>query len=66
MTTAIGDAAPDLTLPASNTGEDVTLSQLRGAKPVVLVFHPFTFTDLCEGELAAIRDDHTPFEAPGA
>ena len=66
MTAGVGDVAPDFTLPASNTGESVTLSLFRGTTPVVLVFHPFTFTGVCEGELCAIRDDHTPFEAAGA
>lgn len=62
----IGTEAPDFTLKASNTGEEVTLSAFRGTKAVVLVFYPFTFTGVCEGELCAIRDDLTPFEAAGA
>jgi peroxiredoxin (alkyl hydroperoxide reductase subunit C) len=32
----------------------------------VLVFYPFTFTGVCEGELCAIRDDYSPFEQAGA
>ena len=64
MTAGIGDDAPDFTK-RSTQGEDVTLSQLRG-KPVVLVFYPFTFTGVCEGELCAIRDDFSPFESAGA
>ena len=52
---AVGDAAPDFTLKDQN-GNDVTLSALRG-KPVVIVFYPFTFTGVCEGELCEIRDD---------
>ena len=65
MTAEVGQEAPDFTLKAT-TGEEVTLSQYRGQQPVVLVFHPFTFTGVCEGELCAIRDDHTPFESAGA
>jgi mycoredoxin-dependent peroxiredoxin len=61
----IGQPAPDFTL-KSHTGEEVTLSQFRGKQPVVLVFIPFAFTGVCEGELCAIRDDFTPFEAAGA
>jgi peroxiredoxin len=61
----IGQEAPDFELPSQN-GEKVSLSQFRGHKPVVLVFYPFTFTKVCEGELCAIRDDLTPFEAGGA
>jgi peroxiredoxin (alkyl hydroperoxide reductase subunit C) len=65
MSADVGKEAPDFTL-RSHTGEEVTLSQFRGQKPVVLVFYPFTFTGVCEGELCAIRDDYTPFDASGA
>jgi peroxiredoxin len=61
----IGQEAPDFTL-KSHTGEEVTLSQFRGTKSVVLVFIPFAFTGVCEGELCAIRDDFTAFESAGA
>lgn len=64
MTAEIGDDAPDFTL-KSTTGEEVTLSSFRGQSPVVLVFHPFSFTGICEAELCSIRDDYTPFEAAG-
>jgi peroxiredoxin (alkyl hydroperoxide reductase subunit C) len=65
VTAEIGQEAPDFTL-KSHTGEEVTLSQFRGKKAVVLVFHPFAFTGICEGELCAIRDDYTAFESAGA
>lgn len=65
MTAEIGQEAPDFTL-KSHTGEEVTLSQFRGKKAVVLVFHPFAFTGICEAELCAIRDDYTAFESAGA
>ena len=65
MPADIGQEAPDFTKRAT-TGEEITLSQFRGDKPVVLVFYPFTFTGVCEGELCAIRDDYSPFEASGA
>lgn len=65
MAGEVGQEAPDFTL-KSTIGEPVTLSQFRGQKPVVLVFYPFTFTGVCEGELCAIRDDYTPFESAGA
>src|SRR5689334_14652697 len=61
---AVGDAAPDFTLKDQH-GNDVTLSALRG-KPVVIVFYPFTFTGVCEGELCEIRDDPSAFERGGA
>ena len=40
-----GDAAPDFTLP-SDTGEEVTLSQLRGRK-VIVYFYPAAMTPGC-------------------
>ena len=61
---AVGDVAPDFTLKDQN-GNDVTLSALR-AKPVVIVFYPFTFTGVCQGELCEIRDDPSAFERSGA
>ena len=65
MAADVGQQAPDFTL-KSTTGDPVTLSALRGEKPVVLVFYPFTFTGVCEGELCSIRDDHTPFDSADA
>lgn len=38
----IGQAAPDFTLPRSDSDKQITLSQFRGKKPVVLVFGSFT------------------------
>lgn len=39
----VGDMAPDFTLPA-HTGEDVSLSQYKGSKNVILSFHIHSFT----------------------
>jgi peroxiredoxin len=64
MAADVGQDAPDFTL-KSTQGDPVTLSALKGT-PVVLVFYPFTFTGVCEGELCAIRDDYSPFEKAGA
>jgi peroxiredoxin len=61
---AVGDIAPDFTL-KNPQGEDITLSSFRG-RPVVLVFYPFTFTGVCEGELCEIRDDPSAYERAGA
>jgi len=61
---AVGDTAPDFTLKNAQ-GDDVTLSSFRG-QPVVLVFYPFTFTGVCEGELCEIRDDPSAYERAGA
>ena len=37
-----GDAAPDFTLPVLDESRTVTLSSLRGVKPVVLIFGSYT------------------------
>ena len=60
MTIAVGDHAPDFTLPA-HTGEPITLSDLRGDKAVVLMFYPFAFSSICSGELCSIRDQLRDF-----
>lgn len=60
----IGDEAPDFELKDQN-GDTVTLSGYRGDKAVALVFYPFTFTGVCEGELCQIRDDFSVFEQAG-
>ena len=39
----VGQKAPDFTLPA-HSGDDVSLSQFRGEKNVVLSFHIHSFT----------------------
>ena len=39
----VGQKAPDFTLPAHN-GDDVSLSQFRGEKNVILSFHIHSFT----------------------
>ncbi len=40
---AVGDAAPDFTLPSTD-GSEVTLSSFAGQKNVVLAFFPKAFT----------------------
>ena len=54
MSLSIGDAAPDFTLKDQN-GDDVSLSELRGRKTLI-VFIPFPFTGICDTEVCAIRD----------
>jgi mycoredoxin-dependent peroxiredoxin len=60
---AVGDVAPDLTLPDTH-GTPVTLSDLRGA-PVALVFFPFAFSRVCGSELCELRDNLVDFTAAG-
>jgi peroxiredoxin Q/BCP len=59
-----GDVAPDFTL-NSDSGEEVTLSSLRG-RPVVLYFYPRDDTDGCTAQACGIRDAYGEFEQAGA
>lgn len=59
-----GTAAPDFTL-RSTAGDPVTLSALTAEGPVTIVFIPFAFTGVCQGELCEIRDDLSMFESAG-
>ncbi|MCU1454444.1 MAG: Peroxiredoxin [Acidimicrobiales bacterium] len=59
-----GEEAPDFEL-KDQGGNAVRLSSFRGDKAVALVFYPFTFTGVCEGELCALRDDVAQYEAAG-
>lgn len=60
MSISVGDLAPDFTL-ANQYGEQVTLSDYRGKKNVVVMFYPFAFTGICTGELCTIRDRRPDF-----
>src|SRR5690606_6694944 len=64
MSVEIGQEAPDFEKRAS-TGDTIRLSSYRGDKAVALVFHPFTFTGVCHGELCELRDDLARYEAAG-
>lgn len=64
MPVEIGQEAPDFELRAS-TGDTIKLSSYRGDKAVALVFYPFTFTAVCQGELCMLRDDLSRYEAAG-
>ena len=57
---AVGDAAPDFTLP-STAGEPVTLSSFRGKQNVLLAFFPAAFTSVCTTEMCSFRDDYEAF-----
>jgi peroxiredoxin Q/BCP len=59
-----GDPAPDFTL-ESDTGEEVTLSSLRG-RPVVLYFYPKDDTPGCTRQACGIRDAWSEFQRAGA
>src|SRR4051812_27523417 len=59
-----GKAAPDFEL-ATDTGETVKLSDLRG-KQVVLYFYPKDDTPGCTTQACGIRDTYGEFERAGA
>jgi peroxiredoxin Q/BCP len=61
----VGDAAPDFTLSAQ-TGEQITLSDYRGDKVVVLYFYPKDETRGCTAEACAFRDSYEEFAEAGA
>lgn len=64
MAAEIGKPAPDFRLP-DQTSTMVSLQDLRGFKAII-VFIPFPFTTVCEGELRAIRDDYAHLTSIGA
>jgi len=61
MSVLIGDPAPDFTL-TNQFGENLTLSDFRGKKPVVMVFYPLSFSGICTGELCELRDNFDRFD----
>jgi thioredoxin-dependent peroxiredoxin len=64
MTLAIGDTAPDFTLPTDGGGS-VTLSALRG-KAVIVYFYPKDDTPGCTTEACGFRDAQPDFAAAKA
>jgi mycoredoxin-dependent peroxiredoxin len=61
MTVEVGSPAPDFTL-KNQDGQEVSLSDFRGDKAVLLVFYPFAFSGICTGELSSVRDDLSSFQ----
>jgi peroxiredoxin (alkyl hydroperoxide reductase subunit C) len=62
MSIETGKPAPDFTL-KDEEGQTVTLSSFQGTKSVTLVFIPFAFTSVCQGELCELRDNLNSFES---
>jgi len=58
----VGQEAPEFTL-TDQQGKNVSLSDYRGLKNVVVVFYPFAFSGICTGELCEIRDNLGDFES---
>jgi peroxiredoxin len=63
-TIKVGQEAPDFTLRDENR-QEVSLSGLRG-RPVMIMFYPFAFSGVCQGEMCTIRDTWPDFEGTGA
>jgi peroxiredoxin len=64
MPLAVGDPAPDFTLKDQN-GREYTLSTFADLKPVVLVFVPFAFTGVCQGEFCELSENLHQFDRAG-
>ncbi len=60
MSVAVGDRAPEFTLPSTGGGT-VSLSDLAG-RPVVLVFYPGDDTPVCTKQLNSYNDELGQFE----
>jgi len=56
MAIETGREAPDVTV-RNEEGEPLRLADFRGDRAVLLVFHPFSFTDICESEMSELADD---------
>ena len=64
MPAQVGQPAPDFTL-VDQTRTPISLADLRGRK-TLLVFFPFAFSGVCQGELCTIRDNLHGLEAADA
>jgi peroxiredoxin len=60
MTIRTGDSAPEFDLEAA-WPDRVRLSELRGRRNVLLVFHPLAFTPLCEEEALDLQENLDAF-----
>jgi len=60
MAVATGDRAPEFDLEVT-PGERVRLSEFAGRSNVLLVFHPFAFTPVCEDEARDLQENLESF-----
>jgi peroxiredoxin (alkyl hydroperoxide reductase subunit C) len=60
----IGAPAPDFSL-RDQHGQEVSLSGLQGQAAALIVFYPFAFSGVCQGELREIRDQLDDFRSRG-
>ena len=59
-----GSEAPDFDLEVDTTHR-VRLADFRGRRNVLLVFHPFAFTSVCEEEALDLQENLPAFESAG-
>lgn len=64
MTVKTGDRAPDFDLEVTHD-ERVRLSDFLGRTNLLLVFHPFAFTPVCEDEARDLQDNLESFRNAG-
>ena len=64
MAVRTGDSAPEFDLEVDHD-ERVRLSELRGRANVLLVFHPFAFTPVCEDEARDLQENLQSFRDAG-
>ena len=60
MTVRTGESAPEFDLEVKH-GERVRLSDFSGRSNVLLVFHPFAFTPVCEEEALDLQENLESF-----
>lgn len=60
MAVRTGDTAPEFDLAVTHE-ERVRLSDFRGRSNVLLVFHPFAFTQVCEDEARDLQENLQSF-----
>ncbi len=64
-TLSVGDPAPEFTRPTAG-GEEISLSQFRGRRAVVLYFYPRDNTTVCTAQACAFRDHIEDFRSADA
>jgi mycoredoxin-dependent peroxiredoxin len=62
MAIQTGDQAPDFDLQVDGA-ERVRLADFRGRRNVLLVFHPFAWTEICAEEARDLQENLPSFEA---
>ncbi len=64
MAVRTGESAPEFDLAVTHA-ERVRLSDFRGRSNVLLVFHPFAFTQVCEDEARDLQENLQAFRDAG-